>query len=71
MQIILTAGENFTAPEDLVLSLPDPTDPANTGNTFPGARDMALLEEESQLVCASILPNGAIIYDKKATPWIR
>ena len=28
---------------------------------------MALLEEESQLVCASILPNGAINFDKKAT----
>ena len=41
------AGEGFTAPQDLVLSLPDPTDPANTTNTFAGARDMALLEEES------------------------
>jgi len=61
------AGEGFTAPQDLVLSLPDPTDPANTGNTFEGARDLALLEEESQSVCASILPNGAFVYDKKDT----
>ena len=42
------AGEDFTAPEDLVLSLPDPGDPANTTETFEGARDMALLEEESE-----------------------
>ena len=61
------AGEGFTAPQNLVLSLPDPTDPANTGNTFAGARDMALLEEESELVCASILPNGTLVYDKKDT----
>ena len=62
------AGENFTAPQDLVLTLPDPTDPANTSDTFPGVRDMALLEEESALICATILPNGAVIFDKKATP---
>ncbi len=29
---------------------------------------MALLEEESLLVCAMILPNGALVYDKKDTP---
>jgi len=61
------AGEGFTAPEDLVLSLPDSTDQANSASPFPSARDLALLEEESQLVCASILPNGAFIYDKKDT----
>jgi len=61
------AGEGFTAPQDLVLSLPDPTDPAN-GPVFPGARDQALLEEESILVCATIKPNGTVEYDKKSTP---
>jgi FtsP/CotA-like multicopper oxidase with cupredoxin domain len=61
-------GENFTAPQDLVLSLPDATDPANTASTFPGARDMALLEEESKLVCATIAPNGKIDYDTNAIP---
>jgi FtsP/CotA-like multicopper oxidase with cupredoxin domain len=62
------AGDGFTAPQDLVLSLPDPTDPANTSSTFPGARDLALLEEESIQVCVSIRPNGLVSYDKQATP---
>jgi spore coat protein A len=60
-------GEGFTPPQNLVLSLPDPTDPSNTG-PLPNPRDMALLEEESALVCATIRPNGLIIYDRKATP---
>ena len=62
------AGEGFTAPEDLVLSLPDPTDPANTGTTFAGARDLALLEEESAMLCVSVNPNGVVNYDKNSTP---
>ena len=62
------AGEGFTAPEDLVLSLPDDTDPANSDTTFAGARDLALIEEESILVCATVKPNGSVSYDKKATP---
>ena len=61
-------GENFTAPQDLVLSLPDATDPANSASPFAGARDMALLEEESVLVCATISPNGKIGYDTNAMP---
>ena len=68
-------GEAFTAPKDLVLSLPDSGDRANTAAlegggfaTFAGARDMALLEEESLSVCAKIRPNGVISYDPKATP---
>ena len=61
------AGEGFTAPENLVLSLPDSADPANTSGTFGTPRDLALIEEESQLVCATVKPNGIISYDKKAT----
>jgi spore coat protein A, manganese oxidase len=62
-----SAGEGFTPPQSLVLSLPDPGDPANTG-PLPNPRDQALLEEESALVCATIKPNGLIIYDGNATP---
>jgi spore coat protein A len=68
------AGEGFTAPEDLVLSLPesDPNaadyDPAANGQPIAGARDLALLEEESSLVCATIKPNGTVEFDKKSTP---
>jgi FtsP/CotA-like multicopper oxidase with cupredoxin domain len=61
-------GEGFTAPENLVMSLPDAGDPANSASPFPGARDLALVEEESILVCASIKPSGVITYDKQATP---
>jgi FtsP/CotA-like multicopper oxidase with cupredoxin domain len=56
-----------TAPQNLVLSLPDPTDPAS-GGIQSTVRDLALLEEESQLICATIAPNGVISYDKYATP---
>jgi len=62
-----SAGEGFTAPEDLVLSLPDPGDPANDG-VQDTVRDMALLEEESELVCATVSVAGTVIYDKKADP---
>jgi FtsP/CotA-like multicopper oxidase with cupredoxin domain len=62
-----SAGEGFTPPQSLVLSLPDPGDPANSG-PWPNPRDLALLEEESALVCATIAPNGTVKYDKGATP---
>ena len=58
-----------TAPENLVLSLPDPTDPANSNTTFPNPRDQALLEEESALVCVTIdALTGFITQDPTATP---
>jgi spore coat protein A len=64
-----TANPNAaTPPRSLALTLPDPTDPANTTATFPGARDLALMEEESFLVCATVDPTGIIIYDPNATP---
>jgi len=63
----LNVGEGFTAPENLVLSLPDPGDPAN-GPAIAGARDLALIEEESILVCVTVKPNGTVEYDKKSTP---
>jgi hypothetical protein len=51
-----------------VLSLPDSGDPANTTGTFPDdTSDMALLEEESILVCATVSPNGSISYDDNET----
>jgi FtsP/CotA-like multicopper oxidase with cupredoxin domain len=62
-----TAGEGFTAPEDLVLSLPDAGDPAN-GGIQATVQDLALLEEESLDVCATIRPNGKINYDKRGIP---
>jgi FtsP/CotA-like multicopper oxidase with cupredoxin domain len=63
-------GEGFTAPADLTMSLPDPTDPAADGVTRTGAdlQDLALLEEESLQICASVRPNGTINYDKGAKP---
>ena len=60
-------GESFTAPQDLVLSLPDPGDPA-LGGIQATVRDLALIEEESLSVCATVKPNGSVSYDKKATP---
>jgi len=71
MEFVLTAdtaaGNGASAPEDLVLSLPDAGDPAN-GPALPGARDMALLEEESISVCVNVSPNGQINYDKHSVP---
>ena len=61
-------GEDFTAPQDLVLSLPDAGDPANTDTPFAEPRDLALLEEESLLVCVTIDRRALIIYDPTATP---
>jgi len=63
-----------TAPASLQLSLPESTkgqpdyDPAADGVIRAGARDLALLEEESFLVCATVDPTGAIIYDPDSTP---
>ena len=57
-----------TAPASLKLSLPDPGDPANTASTFSNPRDMALLEEESVLVCATVDPTGQINWDPNASP---
>ena len=62
------AGEGFTAPQNLVLSLPDPDDPANSTATFGDPRDLALLEEESELVCVTVSVSGTISYDKMAMP---
>jgi len=71
MQFTVTAdtdaGEGFTAPENLVLSLPDAGDPAN-GGIQTIVQDLALLEEESLDVCATIRPNGKIKYDKQGIP---
>jgi FtsP/CotA-like multicopper oxidase with cupredoxin domain len=72
MQFVVGAdsavGEGFTAPEDLVLNLPDAADPANSPSAFPGARDLALLEEVSQHVCATIRPDGTILWDPLGIP---
>ena len=57
-----------TNPTDLGLSLPDDADPANTPTPFQGARNLALLEEESGMVCASVPPSGVVTYDKNAVP---
>ena len=57
-----------TAPQNLTLSLPDLLDPAN-GPAFPDARDLALIEEESTLVCVNIdAITGFITQDLTATP---
>ena len=61
-------GEGFTAPENLVMSLPDATDPANDPDTVGTPRDLALLEEESASVCVTVKPNGSVDYDQNATP---
>jgi len=63
--LITQAGA--TSPESLVLTLPDSIDPAN-GPIQATVRDMALLEEESALVCATISPAGAITYDATGVP---
>jgi len=57
-----------TDPWNLVLSLPDAADPANTPIPFPGERDLALIEEESEVVCVFVNPDGTIDQDPNATP---
>ncbi len=56
-----------TAPEKLVLSLPDAKDPAN-GPVLASARDLALMEEESSQICVAISPTGEIVQDTAAIP---
>ena len=56
-----------TAPQDLVLSLPDPNDPAS-GGIQTTVQDLALLEESSALVCANVTLSGTVTYDPNATP---
>jgi len=60
-----TGATPATDPTALVLSLPDQAQD-NLPSTV--TRDLALLEEESALVCVNVRPNGAVSYDKKATP---
>jgi len=62
------AGESFTPPQNLVLSLPDAADPANVPNTVGIPRDQALMEEESQLVCVTVRLNGKIVQDLLGKP---
>jgi FtsP/CotA-like multicopper oxidase with cupredoxin domain len=61
------AGEAATPPESLMLSLPQSRDPAN-GPAQAAPRDLALLEEVSQLVCATMQPDGTIVYDAAGIP---
>jgi spore coat protein A len=73
MQFLVTAddlavGEAATAPQDLKLKLPDLNDRANGPPIKNSTRDLALLEEESLQICATIRPNGQIVYDPDATP---
>lgn len=60
-------GDLATAPADLELSLPDSGDPANDG-IQDVVRDLALLEEESFLICATIRPDGTIRQDRRSIP---
>jgi FtsP/CotA-like multicopper oxidase with cupredoxin domain len=62
------AGEGFTAPQNLKLSLPDHTDPANVPTSVGTPRSLALIEEESLYICVTIAPNGVIKYDARAIP---
>jgi len=55
-------------PQDLQLSLPDATDPAADGVIRSQARDLALLEEESKMICATVLPTGKIVQDEASLP---
>ena len=60
-----------TAPWDVSLTLPEIDDPAlQAAKPCPGAgcRDLALLEEESTRVCASVDPAGNVSYDGNAIP---
>jgi spore coat protein A len=61
--------EQATDPWNLFLSLPDSTDPAADGVVRAGARDMALIEEESATVCVTIdAVTGAITQDANSHP---
>ena len=66
----MAVGEGFTAPENLVLTPVENvnTYPAGLPNVNPIPRDLALLEEESALICVTVSPTGKIDYDKYSTP---
>ncbi len=57
-----------TKPENLVLSLPDAQDPAASGLVQANVREMALLEEESSIICAVVAPDGTIEQDRASLP---
>ncbi len=62
-----TGATPATKPENLSLTLPHPTDPANSGIQAT-VRDMALMEEESAIICAKVAPNGKIQQEVGASP---
>jgi spore coat protein A len=59
-----------TPPDSLGLSPVEGvnTYPVGVANLNPAPRDQALIEEESQKICATVAPTGAIVYDPTATP---
>ncbi len=65
-----SVGEGFSRPNQLVLGPVENVDtyPTGVANLNPVPRDQALLEEESLLVCATITPDGTIIYDPNSRP---
>jgi len=63
-----TGDTPATKPENLALSLPDPTDPANSDIPMAKVEDQAVLEEESILICAQMAPNGRITQDLLSIP---
>ncbi len=62
-----TGATPATAPQNLVLSLPDSTDPAN-GPLKANPRDLALMEEESNVICARVSPAGKVSQDDASVP---
>ncbi|NIS83372.1 MAG: multicopper oxidase domain-containing protein [Anaerolineales bacterium] len=79
MEFVVDNTLNGASPTDPNGLGPDATDPSllvfdpNPGGTPPlggssVTRDLALLEEESTLVCVNVKPNGSVSYDKQATP---
>jgi FtsP/CotA-like multicopper oxidase with cupredoxin domain len=56
-----------TAPQNLKFKLADPSDKA-AGGIQKTVRNLALLEEESALVCATVSVSGTVSYDSNATP---
>jgi FtsP/CotA-like multicopper oxidase with cupredoxin domain len=56
-----------TAPQNLKFKLADPSDKA-AGGIQKTVRDLALLEEESTLVCATVSVSGTVSYDSNSSP---
>jgi len=56
-----------TAPQNLKFKLVDSGDKAS-GGVQKTVRNLALLEEESALVCATVALSGTVSYDSSATP---